>query len=96
MKPYALVDHAVCRRCILSLHIKSIFHINWLAYGVIDKLESKKGTELGGREISVSERAALCCHIVAFVFTRFDLYFDALANKDGEALHGNGGRLKAV
>lgn len=80
----------------MSLHIKSVFHINWLAYGVIDKLESKKGTELGGREISVSERAALCCHIVAFVFTRFDLYFDALANKDGEALHGNGGRLKAV
>lgn len=80
----------------MSLHIKSIFHINWLAYSVIDKLESKKGTELGGRKISVCERAAFCCHIVAFVFTRFDFYFDTLANKDGEALHVNGGRLKAV
>ncbi len=61
----------------LSLHIKSVFHINWLVHGVIDKHQSEKGQneEEGEKQVSVNEPCFvvillhLCSHISIFILT---------------------------
>lgn len=62
----------------LSPHFKSVFHINWLVYSMIDKPQSEKGQRgRGGRETSVCEWAMFCCHthlclhISIFILTHF-------------------------
>lgn len=69
------------------LHIKIVFHINWLVFDVIDKLQSKGKKKRQNwereRETSVCEQTLFCCHTLSFFF------FDTLVYKEGEVSRGN-------
>lgn len=61
--------------CLLQ-HIKSVFHLNWLVHGVIDKLLSEKGQNgEGEKPVSVNELCFvvillhLCSHISISILT---------------------------
>lgn len=82
---------AVC----LSAHIKSVFHINWLVYGVIDKLQSEKRQNGRGRGTGVCE-----CHVLlsycCVCFHTFTFIFCTLVDKKEDVSHSSGVKLKAV
>lgn len=71
----------------LSLRVKSVFHINWLVYSVIDKLQSEKGQKGRERKQFVWLSRVLCSHISIFILTHF-------SDKKEEASLGV--KLKAV
>lgn len=82
---------------LLSPHIKSVFHINWLVFGVIDKTRSEKGPNGEGEKktLSVNEPCSVVV-LLEFMFAHLHFYFDTLVNNEGEALQGDRGELKAV